>query len=134
MQVDWINMIFTTVTISVTRMTTPPIAHKQLGRAIFSGCFLMLLDVGWWSLGQKSGVGKVHRGKVYQVSFLAAWYRRSTTAFMADTVSITSSKVLSLKEIYSDHMKKTWRRVRLQSFRLDINCRSRAYVLTVVNF
>ena len=97
-------MIFTTVTISVTRMTTPPIAHKQLGRAIFSGCFLMLLDVGWWSLGQKSGVDKVHRGKVYQVSFLAAWYRRSTTAFMADTVSITSSKVLSLKEVYSNQM------------------------------
>ena len=95
-----------------------PYSTQTIGQSDFLRMFSYVVRCWLVVTRQKSGVDKVHRGKVYQVSFLAAWYSRSTTAFMADTVSITSSKVLSLKEIYSNHMKITWRNVRLQSFRL----------------
>ena len=66
MQVDWINMIFTTVTISVTRMTTPLNSARTIGQSNFLVGYFYVVVICWWSLGQKSCVqlGKVHSRKV----------------------------------------------------------------------
>ena len=63
-------MIFTTVTISVTRMTTPPTAHEQLGS---ESDFLGVYVVRCWLVVTRAEIRclKFTVGR-HQVSFLAA--------------------------------------------------------------